>query len=182
MPNKCIKSIFTIFSFLLVTNVLALNVNALTLDNIGALSTGGARYVDWWYTLTNPTLRGTAEADAQVSVNIMGNIETVKADSSGNWIYNTSLDQGDYEIGLVSGSDSYYFTLHTGQNVPADLGVSTTPQSTASATTGPSEVPTTGSQQLLVITAALALTSYGYYLKKNGREKALATFEKDITK
>jgi len=175
MPKK-LFAFLTIFVF----SVLALSNFALAADfaltHIGAMSTGGSQYPEWWYMGSSPTFRGTAGSGSEVAVIIDGDQYAVTADSEGNWSYATSLEDGDYSMGFTSGSSSYYFTLHQGQNLPSDLGgtTTTTPESTGT----PAEVPDTGSHQVFILSVAGALMAFGAYYTLDSREKALAKFER----
>lgn len=163
---------------LILSSVFLFNVSAasLTLTHIGALATNGMAYADWWYTGTNPTLRGAAGNGASVEVSIDGTETTVTADGSGNWSMATTMATGDYDISITSGSESYSFTLHTGQTVPAAGGGTT--QTTQSTTA----VPDTGSHQLPMIIMSLGLLTLAAYYIKYGRLSALKAFENDAVK
>ena len=176
MPKKLLLTVtFFVLSVVALTNYTFAADFALT--HIGAMSTGGATYPEWWYMGSTPTLKGTAGAGDEVNVIIDGEQHSVAADSEGNWSYATTLSDGDYSIGITSGSSSYYFTLHQGQNLPSDLGGTTTP-TTPESTGTPAEVPDTGSHQVLVLSVAGALMAFGAYYTLDSREKALAKFER----
>lgn len=141
--------------------------------HIGALDLGGKRYTEWWYSVENPTLRGTAEDDADVTIKINDESDEVTADGSGNWIYPTQTPKGDYTITVSASNGSYTFQLHTGQNMPASTTGST------SETTG-SAVPQTGFNQLYTIFISLVLISAGYAIFSGNSVKK--EFEKAFVK
>jgi len=130
--------------------------SSFSLTNIGALSTNGAKYSEWWYTGENPTLVGTAGSSADVNVDIDGSDSSAVAGGSGNWSLATSgLTAGDHNIVISSGSESYSFTLHIGQNVPESVGTA------VEITESTSAVPNTGSDQFisLLLTTSLFITA-----------------------
>ncbi len=164
---------------LILVSLFLFNVSAasLSLTNIGALATNGMKYADWWYTGTNPTLRGTAGNGASVEVSIDGTKTTATADGSGNWSMATTMGNDDYAVVISSGGESYSFTLHNGQTLPAG-GVGSTTQTTQSTT----PVPDTGSNQIPMIMMSLGLLTLAIYYIKYGRLSALKAFEKDAVK
>lgn len=166
-----------ILPILIITSVFTSNVSAasLSLTHIGALATNGMKYSEWWYTGTNPTLRGTAGNGASVGISIDGTKTTATADSSGNWSMATTMGNDDYAIVVTSGGESYTFTLHNGQAMAAGGGATQTTQSTTA-------VPDTGSHQILMIIMSLGLLTLATYYIKYGRQSALKAFEKDAIK
>jgi len=92
-----------------------------TLTYIGAIATAGQTYNHWWYTVTNPTLKGTADPSAIVTVTIDSTAAEVTADTTGNWSYPTTLASGDHQISLASSGSTYTFTLTIGLTVPANI-------------------------------------------------------------
>lgn len=165
-----------LFIFCLVLGFVLLSRDsfALTLDMIGALATEGHTYPEWWYTGSNPTLSGTADANATVTIAIDGSEGSATADGSGNWSYSGNMTASDPAIVISSGGDSYSFTLHLGQNVPSDLGSSSgTTQSTSS-------VPETGSWQFITGVGASILIVLGWYLWD--RRTTLRAFEDSVTR
>jgi hypothetical protein len=143
---------------------------SLSLTSIGALNTAGNRYSEWWYTGTSPLLMGTAGNGDEVTINVNGDSHKATADSSGNWSYQTSLDKGDYPVTIASGSESYGFTLHLGQSVPANVstGSGESSQSTGS-------VPTTGypmAAGLAISVGLLSAGAYAYIKAKRNTKKA----------
>ncbi len=144
----------------------------LTLTRIGALETQGKVYNEWWYTGTNPTLYGTAEDDAKVTVSIDGKESTTKANGDGDWIFPSgNFSAGDFDVVISSEGESLSFALHLGQGVPSDVG--STSESTSS-------VPSTGFSQLLFILSGVSLAAFGWYLWD--RSKVLKSFEDNVTK
>jgi hypothetical protein len=148
----------------------------LALTGIGALSTGGAVYSEWWYTGENPTLAGTAGESASVTVTVEENSQTVTADGSGNWSAPTATPTGDYSVSISSGGETLSFTLHTGQSLPDDLG------SGAETTEGTGTVPETGSSQLFGVVILSITTALGYSYYTNRRRLAIAEYEKKASR
>ncbi len=139
---------------------------SLTLDKIGVLSTSNHRYSEWWYTGTSPVLQGTAPAGSEVSVSVNENITKVTSNDSGIWTYAlTGLSSGDHKIVLSVDGDSYSFTLHLGQSVPASVsgGVLETSQST---------VPDTGLAQVFAISAGLVSLALGVFMFSKKKDSA----------
>lgn len=168
MKKTCLKiaTIFlvTLFSFSQV------HAATLTLDNIGALSTGGSKYSEWWYTGTTPILRGTADPNATVSVSVNGAASTVTADASGAWSYQANLETGDYNMVLSSGDQSYSFVLHAGQMMDSNASGTTTE---TNQTTTP--VPETGASQVAGLLISMSLMALGYHffvLRRKSSKKA----------
>ena len=134
---------------------------ALELKNIGNLSLDGKTYSEWWYSGTNPTFSGTAAAASAVKVTINNTTYDATADSTGSWMTATTEPVGDYDVSIVGDDDTYSFKLHLGQNVPSNIG-STTSGTAPSSTT----VPSTGSNQLVSLLFSLGillLASYFYF-------------------
>ncbi len=164
MKKLCLKlfSVLVLFvlSFTVYFNSIILAAT-LTLTSIGALSTGGAMYPEWWYTGQNAQLCGTADANATVTVSVDGSSGSTTADAEGDWCYATTTPTGDHAIVITSGGESYSFTLHAGQNyVPGAGGTTQTTQST-------SQVPITGSDQIMILLISSGLLAMGYYLYKS---------------
>lgn len=148
MNKPCLKSLLVLFLFTLVLNTA--HAGSAPLTKIGVMDLAGNAYSEWWYTEENPVLTGVAAANATVTIKIDDQTATATADASGNWTYTpTTLTTGDHTITITTGSDSYAFTLHAGQNVPEDLA------SGGSATD--TTVPATGYSQVFAISAALLL-------------------------
>ncbi|MBN1162611.1 hypothetical protein JXA34_02595 [Patescibacteria group bacterium] len=177
MQKKNLLTLFSFFSLILL--LLAKTYAAdFSLTEIGALNTGGATYSDWWYTGVNPTLTGTGEADTEVKVKVDGDSHETTADGSGNWSLSLTLAAGDYSIELSQGDDSYSFTLHLGQNLPADLGGSGTSETSESTGT----VPETGFNQFIGVTMSAGVLLLGFYLYVWGNPKVQAAIEKRLIK
>jgi hypothetical protein len=92
-----------------VKNVLAYD---LTLTSVGSQSTLGTDYSLVTYLGGVPTLSGTASPSAQVGVKIKTVLNYATASISGVWQYvPTTLDVGDNQIVLTSGTQSIAFVL-----------------------------------------------------------------------
>lgn len=148
------------------------------LTKIGSLDTADKNYSEWWYTGTNPTMAGTAEAGdiIKIVVNVTDTY-TGTADSQGNWSIALPLVAGDYGISILRNSDEYAFVLHLGQAFPGDTTAATTAQTTSS--TG-SAVPDTGLNQtsaILLGTGISLLALYFYFFESNKKRVA---FEREI--
>jgi len=160
--------------FVLLLSTILTNVSfALELQSIGALSLGGKTYPEWWYSGVNPTFAGTAEKDSEVKVTIDNTTYDATTNSSGIWSVNTTEPAGDYNVTVAGDGTTYAFTLHLGQNVPANLGTTTT-EGEISTT-----VPSTGSNQLVSIlfsAGILLLVSYFYFW--GSRPNTKSQFEK----
>jgi hypothetical protein len=149
---------------------------SLGLTNIGGLVTGGSKYSEWYYTQTNPLLKGTAQESSTVTVSVDGTASTVTADGSGNWSYQMQKGEGDYSVVLTQGSETYSFTLHLGQNVPGST-TTTTPTTTGSG----NAVPVTGYNQIVGLTLGLGVVLFGTYMYIWGDDsKNLTLRRKDI--
>lgn len=173
MKFFCLKSLIVLASLVLVIPYLL--AASLSLTQIGSLSTGGAMYSEWWYTETNPSLTGMAEAGASVAIDIDGTVTNVTADSSGTWTTTTTMDASDHAVKLTSGSETYSFTLHAGQDFPGDTTTSTTTTTATQQST--STVPSTGFNQLagvLLSTTSLALAFVTYLNGKSMKKEAYA--------
>jgi hypothetical protein len=140
------------------------------LSHIGSLATAGSRYSHWWYTGTNPMLKGTGTADSGVEITFGDMTYSTTVDASGNWSYAVPAEQGDYAVSLMHAGASYDFTLHLGQELPENVGefVSETPEATQS--TG--AVPETGFDQFIGVTLGLGVLLLGsyFYFWGNGKK------------
>lgn len=146
---------------LLSASFYSLYAASLSLSSIGALDTSGKTYSEWWYTGTKPTLTGTAEASSTVDVTVNEETSSVTADESGVWsFYSDQLVEGDHQITLASGDESYSFVLHLGQSVPTDLSSETTE----------STVPDTGIGQLFGLVGGVSALALGWYLYSSKKE------------
>ena len=107
------------------------------LKSIGALDVTGAVSKDWWYITANPSLSGMVTVGSTVTVNIDSVDYPANVDGSGNWSFNpTTLSDGDHSVSLTSSAGSQSFTLHIGQNIPAEV---TAPE--------PKDMPVAGSSE-----------------------------------
>ncbi|MFA6981712.1 MAG: hypothetical protein WC243_01645 [Patescibacteria group bacterium] len=145
----------------------------LTLDKIGALSTDGKVYSEWWYTGTDPVLTGKAVAGKSVSVKVGEATESVTANAQGAWSYYLDAGAGDHNIVVSSEGESLSFLLHLGQTLPTSGTTSEVSQSTV-------PVPSTGVSQVLLITLSLLMMTAGWYLYENKSAKRI--FEDSVVK
>jgi hypothetical protein len=174
MKRTCLKLLFIttlIVSFLLTPTLYAAS---LSLTHIGALATNGATYSEWYYTGTDPVLRGTAGDGDEVKVTIGANEYEVTADGDGNWSYQTSLSAQDYNVTISSGGEQYSFTLHAGQSMDG----SATSQTTQSTST----VPPTGYNQIAGILAGSTLIAAGLYAYYQGRRSTKKAYVGEVLK
>ena len=171
MRRICLFIITGLFSIFLTNYSLAAT---LTLEKIGALSTGGKMYSEWWYTGQNPTLSGKADPDVEVTVKVDDKSYVFDSDASGNWsVTPTNLTNGDRKVSITTDEGgAYSFTLHVGQNLPENL-VGTG----GSATQATTSAPTTGSNQLLGILLATFAFITAYFLYNRNLKPS---FEKNI--
>jgi len=127
-----------------------------SLTYIGTLATNGAKYNHWWYTVANPTLKGTATASTAVTVTIDSVASSVTSDAAGVWTFvPTTLTNGDHQVSLSSGGETIAFTLTIGSTMPSQSSGSGTP---TTASTLPVAV--------LVLVSVLSL-GFGYRLLKS---------------
>jgi LPXTG-motif cell wall-anchored protein len=155
-----------LFSFFVATIILLQSgslVAALTLESIGVSTVGGRRISSWTYQGVNPTITGTADPSASVSLSIDGTTQTATADGTGSWSYKpTDLTaSGSYPITVSSGSDSMTFTLQL--TTTSSTGTTTTGATTSSELVMPDELPQTGTAQetTLLIGGGLGLVMAG---------------------
>jgi hypothetical protein len=171
MLKSCLKALIFVFLFSTLINVAHAGNNILT--KIGTMDLAGNAYAEWWYTSENPMLGGVAAADSAVTVGIDGTDSEVTADSSGNWTYTpTTLTSGDHTMVITTGGETYSFTLHTGQELPDTI---------IAASGDESDVPATGSNQILGIVVSVTLfgAALAAFLKTSNINYA---FEKRILK
>jgi hypothetical protein len=176
MKKTCLKLsiiVLSLFTFFFAFPL----AKALTLDSIGALNTAGGAYSEWWYTGTNPMLRGTAGANEDVTITIGEDSSKVTADAQGAWSYQTSLSEGDYAITITSGGDSYNFTLHAGQSMPSNMSNVSETNSTSETTTS---VPTTGYPQVAGIALSMTLLAAGAYYLIRARKNTKKAYVKSV--
>ena len=129
----------------------------LSLTKIGSLDTAGKNYSEWWYTLTNATLSGTAADGSQVSVKV-GDVTNVANVTSGAWSFDLTGESKDYTIEISQGSEKISFVLHLGQTLPDNITAGSSPQ--------PEGVPETGYNQIIAISLGVGivlLASYFYF-------------------
>ncbi len=176
MIQSCHLKRFLTFAVLLVMLSPFVLAADLSLTKIGSLSTNGAAYSEWWYTGTNPVISGTAEAGEDVEITVGSEKDTVTADSAGNWTYSLT-GTGDVKVSLVSGGDSYSFTIHLGQSVPTGTTKQTTP---SKETTTP--VPGTGSTQLFGLTAGLSMVLIGLFVYIRAKKNTKEAYAKEVLK
>jgi len=177
MKNTCLKSLFLLVVLLSLVITPTLYAASLTLTHIGGLATNGATYSEWWYSGTNPLLKGTAGEDAEVVISVNTENHAVTADSSGYWSYQTSLTAEDYTIAINSGGEGYSFTLHAGQSMSSGDAVSTA-ETTQSTTT----VPPTGYNQIAGILGGSTLALAGVYVFLQGRKSTKKAYAKEVLK
>ena len=128
-----------------------------SLTYIGALTTNGASYNHWWYTVASPTLKGTAVPSTAVVVTIDSTSTTVTSDASGNWTAPTTMANGDHQVSLVSEGSTISFTLTIGSTMP---GNSATPSGNTAPATG------SGTQTMLMALGSIIVVASGLYLLK----------------
>jgi len=176
MKKACQKSLFIAVILLSVFINRSLYAASLTLTQIGSLATNGSTYSEWWYSATNPLLKGTAGDSAEVKVTIDSDEYTTTADSSGMWSYQTTLSAKDYSVTLSSGGEQYAFTLHAGQSMSSST--TTTPETTQST----SAVPPTGYNQIAGLITGLTLAGAGFYAYIEGRKNTKKAYVNEVMK
>lgn len=160
-----IKS-FKVFAFLVLSVFLSFQFAFsadFQLTKIGSMDTEGNKYSEWWYSGTNPTLMGTGTESSTVNIKVGENTYTANTDASGNWSQPLTLGQGDYNIQLSQGSNTYSFTLHVGQSYPGTTNSNTTTSDTT-AVKQTTAVPVTGFNQLLGLTFGMGVVLFATYL------------------
>ena len=182
MKMTCHKKFSVIAIAFLLSLFAHVNAASLSLTKIGALDTGGATYSDWWYTGTSPTLAGTAGSSADVSIKIGDDTSSVTADSGGNWTYATSLEENDYSITISSGDESYAFTLHAGQVMPADVGSSDSSETTEETAETTSTEPATGYPQVFGLATSISLLGIGAYLYLKNKKSTKRAYVRSVLK
>ncbi len=114
---KYINWIFTLAftSIFLLTTPLFCQASGFNLTTIGNSSTQGRVIHQWWYSGNQPILRGEAEPNSPINIDIDGQIVQINADSSGNWDFATSaLAPGDHLLNLTNNNSTISFTLTIG--------------------------------------------------------------------
>jgi hypothetical protein len=176
MKRTCLKTLFIVTAFLSLFITQVVLAASLSLTHIGSLATNGSTYSEWWYSGTNPLLKGTAADSAEVMITIDSEEYTTNADSSGMWSYQTTLSSKDYSIVISSEGEQYSFTLHAGQSMSGSTsGTQETTQSTSS-------VPPTGHNQIAGIITALTLVGAGVYAYTEGRKNTKEAYVDEVMK
>lgn len=174
MNPKYEKYIKSLASILLLLMIFRYSFAAtLQLNKIGTLDLGGKTYPEWWYTGTDPILYGKAAVSSNVDIKIGENAFSTTSDAAGDWNYASTLTAGDYKIDITQGAEKLSFTLHLGQNVPANVG-STATEATQAATT----VPTTGFNQYVALSfsfGVILLATYFYFSSDSKRKSVFET-------
>ena len=116
--KKIIPLFVLMLLFLFPQKVLA---SGFQIKTIGALDMDGVTYGHIWYTTTNPLITGITTANTDVNISVDGNAEKVSADSDGNWIFHSSLGEGDHTLTFTSRGSTITKTLTIG-NVPENIG------------------------------------------------------------
>lgn len=107
---------------LMLLSVSLVSASGFQLKFIGGLDVTGAVSKEWWYTTANPKLSGISSAGSAVTIKIDEVDYPASVDAAGNWNYQpTVLNDGDHTVSLTSSAGSQSFTLHIGQNIPADV-------------------------------------------------------------
>ncbi len=155
-------SIF-IFLFILTPVVYAAGLNV---TYIGSLATNGSKYSEWWYTGTNPVIKGVAGSNDSVKITLNGFSQDLTADSEGSWSYASTLVYGDHDVKVESAGESYSFKLHLTQTLPETFGSTTTVETSQS-----SQIPDTGSNTLIAATLSTVLLISGVFYFKSTQTK-----------
>jgi hypothetical protein len=174
MTSKYEKYIKSLASILLLLTLFRYSFAAtLQLTKIGALDLGGKTYQEWWYTGTNPTFYGKAAVSSKVDLKIGETTFSTTSNTTGDWSYAATLAAGEHKIVITQGAESLSLTLHLGENVPANVGATTT-ESTQAATT----VPTTGFNQYVALSfsfGVILLATYFYFSSDSKRKSVFET-------
>lgn len=149
------RHLFLIVLFIFLTlfsSVKHVLASGFTLQSIGNSVTGGRQITKWWYTGSQPSLKGEASPGAEVIVTIDGNALQINADSSGSWSFTpvSPLTAGAHEVTIASGGSTISFVLSIGAE-----GVDWTAVEKGGETT----LPATGVAFPTVIIMALAVTT-----------------------
>lgn len=164
---KYILPLFVFFTLLLSTIGQSF---ALDLQNIGTLSTAGKKYTEWWYTGINPTFSGIAAANSTVKLTVNTTSYDVKSDATGKWTQSTTNPAGDYNVTIVGDGTTYSFKLHLGQSMS---------EGTTTGSTAPrSNVPNTGSEQVVAVLFSLGVILLASYFYFWGSQNNNSKFEK----
>lgn len=176
MKRTCLKTFFIATALLGLIFTRPVYGASLNLTHIGSLATEGSTYSEWWYSATNPLLKGTANDNAQVKIMIDSEEYTTQADSDGDWSYQTSLSAKDYSITISSEGEEYSFTLHAGQSMSGDS------TSTMETTQSTSAVPPTGHNQIAGIITGVTLAAAGIYAYTEGRKSTKRAYVNEVMK
>lgn len=173
------KNYFAVFLVLFVIvfgAVPAIFASEFALNTIGGVAVSSQTITEWSHATTNPSFRGTAPANASVTIKIDDLSNTVTADSSGDWVfYPTSLKVGEYQVSISSGAKQIKFILTIGStnssvaNSPTPTANSTLQEdeyasdSTTLTTKGglPEKLPRSGSFETTLAILAFGLVSLG---------------------
>ncbi|MDZ7587276.1 MAG: Ig-like domain-containing protein [Patescibacteria group bacterium] len=123
------------------------------LKSIGALDVTGAVSQEWWYSTANPQFSGLTTVGSTVTVKIDAVDYQATVDGVGNWTYTPStLTEGDHAVSLNSSAGAQSFTLHIGQNIPAEITAPT-----------PKDLPVVGSidQTMWLLLGSLFILAAG---------------------
>jgi hypothetical protein len=101
------------FTFVFSRYTLASGFN---LNSIGNLDVDGKLSSHWWYTATNPTFSGEAQANSTININIDGTDTSTNAGSDGSWSYASTLDEGDHDVSFENNGSKINFILTLGEN------------------------------------------------------------------
>lgn len=112
MKKYFLVSLVLIISLFNQGSVLASGFN---MKSIGGVDTSGRQISHWWYSGTVVTFSGEAGPETSVTVKINGNTSNVNADTSGEWSYSTTLEEGDHEVSFSNNGSEIKFTLTTGK-------------------------------------------------------------------
>jgi len=132
---------------------------------IGTLATEGKNYSQWWYSGTQPTLKGTGTAGASVEIKIDETTGTTTVGEDGLWSFTptTTLTEGDHQVTLTSGAETLSFTLTIGQQ-PSIASQETTPAAEAT-----SSLPVAGNLNytlaILILSGAFLFSGVFFLLK-----------------
>lgn len=176
MKKICLRLTIATLSLAILFLLPVSQAASLSLTSIGALNTNGSMYSEWWYTGSNPLLKGSADSGQKVTINIDGKSHEVTADSSGMWSYQTSMGSGDYTVSVAAGTQSYGFTLHLGQSLPDSVAAGSNSETTQS--TG--SVPTTGYPQAAGLAISVGLLSAGLYAYLKARKNTKKAYVKSV--
>ena len=118
-----IKKIVLLMLLLVMMAPVTVRAAGFNLRSIGAVSTEGKQVSHWWYTASQPTLKGEASPGTDVTVTIDDQPMVVSADSAGEWVFTPSsgLVSGDHSVGLTNSGSQINFILTIGsENVNWD--------------------------------------------------------------